>query len=66
MNIISTVGDLKKALSAYGDDLPLDIFSSGAWNSNHTKLTLNNDYQIRRVIMEDREYLEIALVQEGA
>lgn len=43
MNIIKTVGDLKKALLAYEDNLPLDITADGF------SLKLATDMQIAKV-----------------
>jgi len=40
MNIIKTVGDLKKALSVYGDDKPIVVLVDGK------QVVFNNDHQI--------------------
>lgn len=57
MNLIKTVGDLKKALSVYEDDLILDI------DVNTVEVILNNDTQIyfQNGAMNDK-YLKISLI----
>lgn len=45
MNIIKTVGDLKKALSAYSDDLPLEFMLQNK-DSKKINIVMNNDTQI--------------------
>jgi hypothetical protein len=52
MNIIKTVGDLRKALSAYDDSLPLE-FSVYVDGVGACALSLNNDTQICRHIDSD-------------
>lgn len=48
MNIIKTVGDLKKALSVYSDDLPFVIHDGSQF------FNLNNDGQIAQLNYEPR------------
>lgn len=56
MNIIKTVGDLKKALSVYSDNLPLEVYVG------HVKVGFNNDTQLARVVQESGETFRIMLV----
>ena len=55
MNIIKTVADLKKALSAYNDNLPLAFFADGF------EMELNNCTQICEEISEQGSELVISL-----
>lgn len=59
MNTIKTVGDLKKALSAYPDDLKLEFVD----NSNCKVLYLKSDFQITMLdAAEEGVFLEISLL----
>lgn len=59
MNTIKTVGDLKKALSAYHDDLKLEFVD----NSNCKVLYLKSDFQITILdAAEEGVFLEISLI----
>ena len=57
MNTIQTLGDLKKALSRYNDDLKFEIVTSGC-----EALYLKTDLQISKVDTENEMFLEISLV----
>lgn len=59
MNIISTVGDLKKVLSVYEDDLIIDVLVNG------DSVRFNNDTQICQVSSAINQYLEIRLTTEN-
>jgi len=58
MNIISTVGDLKKVLSVYEDNLIIDVLVNG------DSVRFNNDTQICQVSGGINQYLEIRLNTE--
>ncbi len=58
MNTIKTVGDLKKALSAYPDDLFLEFITT----TDCKVLYLKTDFQITMVANEEGEFLEISLI----
>jgi hypothetical protein len=59
MNIIKTVGDFKKALSAYPDDLSLEFVTS-----DYKVLYLKTDFQITMVDSSEGVFLEISLLSE--
>ncbi len=63
MNIIKTVGDLKKALSAYDDNLPFVIHNGSQF------FNLNNDTQIAQLnyapIYREPSKLEIFLTDKN-
>ena len=62
MNIISTVGDLVKALSAYDQDLPIQVR-----DTHGNKFGFNNDTQLAHVHdSADYDHFEITLVGEDA
>lgn len=58
MNMINTVGDLKKALSVYNDDLPLQVK-----DTEGNKFLLNNDTLLAHVSAGDYEHFEICVVR---
>ena len=60
MNIINTVGDLKKALSVYDDNLPLVIN-----DQFRNTYSLNNDTQLCRVDNCGDIYFQVGLVAKG-
>lgn len=61
MNTIKTVGDFKKALSAYPDDLLLEFVD----NSACKVLYLKTDFHIAIVdAAEEGTFLEISLISE--
>lgn len=62
MNLINTVGDLVKALSAYPQDLPFKIQSSHG-NSRNAHI-LNSDNDMAQVKSSVPDYLEIRLGTE--
>lgn len=60
MNIIKTVGDLKKALSVYEDDLVLNVVIQDRYGDRE-KMILNNDTQLYTVTEENDKYFVINL-----
>lgn len=61
MNIINTVGDLKRALSVYDDELPLQVR-----DTERNSYSLNNDTQLAHVSDAEYEHFEIVLVKPTA
>lgn len=54
MNIIKTVADLRKALSAYEDDLPFDILMcDGTARTDPIRGSFNNDTMIYREVRDN-------------
>lgn len=61
MNIIKTVGDLRKALSAYDENLPLTFAMHGA-SGVQKALTLNNDTQISQTMNGDFKPQNVSVI----